>query len=129
MLALMALMLVFAILVKMKKARYAWVVGVPALFMFVTLGVAGVQKLLPKNGDILRDKTSHITMAQNIYEKLPSIADSAQRSLLEHSMVSNIINAILCAFFMLATAYVCIQAIRVALSHLANKKDYPLCED
>lgn len=129
MLALMALMLVFAILVKMKKARYAWVVGVPALFMFVTLGVAGVQKLLPKNGDVLRDKTSHIAMAQNIYEKLPSIADSAQRSLLEHSMVSNIINAILCAFFMLATAYVCIQAIRVALSHLVNKKDYPLCED
>ena len=130
MLALMALMLVLAILVKMKKVRYIAVVALPALFLIVTLGVAGTQKLLPRNGDVLRDKTSHIAMAQVSYEKLPNIIDANQKSLVEHNMINNIINAILCAFFMLTTAYVCIQALIVSFKHLRNRgKKYPLCEE
>lgn len=130
MLAGMALLLTSAILFKMGKARYVWVTAIPAVFVLVATLYAGVQKILPASGNPLADSVSHIAIAQNLSAKLSSITDKAQISAIQSSITSNIINAILCAFFMVVTIFVIFSCLRICISSIRNKdKVKPgLCE-
>ena len=65
MLAVMALLLVMAILFKMGKGRYAWVVAAPATFVLIATMYAGYQKILPANGERVHDAVSHVAFVQN----------------------------------------------------------------
>lgn len=128
MLALMALMLVFVILFKMGKAKYAFIVALPASFLFVVTMSAGIQKVLPSNGESMRDKVSHIAVAQNIAKKMDTMSE-AEKSKAKSRMVNNVVNAILCIFFMLTTCIVVLQAIRLSMQALRGRCPIPLQEE
>ncbi|MDO7253534.1 carbon starvation CstA family protein [Helicobacter cappadocius] len=130
MLAGMALLLVSVILFKMGKARYAWVSAFPAIFVLVATLYAGVLKVLPASGNALNDSVSHIAIAQNLAAKLPSITDSVQISAIEASIRSNIIDAVLCIFFMIVTVLVIFSCLRICILSLRDKNNLKstLCE-
>lgn len=73
MLAVMALLLVMAILFKMGKGRYAWVVAAPASFVLIATLYAGVQKILPANGNRVHDSVSHVAFIQNAPAKIEAM--------------------------------------------------------
>ncbi|MCE3037821.1 carbon starvation CstA family protein [Helicobacter anatolicus] len=128
MLALMALMLVFVILFKMGKMRYVAVVALPAIFLFAVTMSAGMQKILPSNGDNIRDKVSHVAVAQNIAKKLDSM-DGVEKSKAKSRMINNLINAILCGFFMLATCVVVFRSLWLSRECFYGRCKISLCEE
>lgn len=73
MLAAMALLLVMAILFKMGRGRYAWVVAMPVTFVLIATLYAGVQKVLPANGEKIHDAVSHVAFVQNTNAKIAAL--------------------------------------------------------
>lgn len=73
MLAAMALLLVMSILFKMGRGRYSWVVALPVCFVLVATLYAGLQKVLPANGDKIRDSVSHVAFLQNTNAKIATL--------------------------------------------------------
>ncbi|MGL4860263.1 MAG: carbon starvation CstA family protein [Enterobacteriaceae bacterium] len=68
MLAAMALMLCTVVLFRMKRQKYAWVAGVPALFLLVTTSTAGLQKIFhsdPKIGFLALANKYKTALAEN----------------------------------------------------------------
>ncbi|KAA6224729.1 MULTISPECIES: carbon starvation CstA family protein [unclassified Campylobacter] len=144
MLAGMALLLVTAILVKMGKARYTWVTLVPAIFVLVATLYGGIQKVLPyKEGDRVHNAVSHIAVAkvqgdkiEALKAQLASIQDEAEKAKIEkdlsiasQSKFANILNAVLCIFFMITTllviiacAGICFGKIKIPLKENAYVK-------
>jgi carbon starvation protein len=133
MLAGMALLLATVILFKMGKARFAWVTVAPALFVLTATLYGGVQKVLPfKEGDRVHNAVSHVATAQiqakkiaDLEATLPTLTDEAQIAkankdigIAKQVRFSNIINAILCVFFMFATSLVIIATIRICSGRL-----------
>ncbi|CBG39681.1 carbon starvation CstA family protein [Helicobacter mustelae] len=129
MLALMALMLVLAILFKMKREKFAFIVALPAVFVFIATMSAGVQKVLPSNGERIHDKISHVATAQNLNKSLATMEDGRAKDRAKSRMINNIIDAVLCIFFMLTTCIVCLQSIRICLQCKSNNCKYPLREE
>ncbi|PAF46825.1 carbon starvation protein A [Helicobacter sp. 12S02634-8] len=125
MLAAMALLLVTAILIKMGKGRYVWVSALPAAFVLVATFYGGIQKVLPASGDKIADSISHIATAQILSAKLETITDPTALTLAKNSIRSNIINAILCVFFMLVTLLVVFACIRIAWGHWQSHRISP----
>ncbi|PAF53528.1 carbon starvation protein A [Helicobacter sp. 13S00482-2] len=130
MLASMALLLVSAILFKMGKGKYAWVSFFPCVFVLVATFYAGIQKVLPATGNVLSDSVSHIAIAQNLSAKLSSISDPAQISAIHSAITSNVINAVLCIFFMLVTILVIFSCLRICISSFRGISEVKpsLCE-
>ncbi|WP_104696998.1 MULTISPECIES: carbon starvation CstA family protein [unclassified Helicobacter] len=129
MLALMALMLIICILFKMKKGKLAWVPAVPALFLAIVTMYAGMQKILPDNGDAMRAKISHVAIAQELSKKIELATDENVKSILKSGRTNNIINAILCAFFMLVTLIIIVRSIILSLQASYGKCQIPLKEE
>lgn len=73
MLAVMALLLVMAILFKMGRGKYAWVVAMPATFVLIATLYAGMQKVLPANGEKIHDAVSHVAFVQNTNIKISAL--------------------------------------------------------
>ena len=101
MLASMALILGTVVLFKMKKQRYAWVTILPTAFLFVTSMTAGWQKIFHEKASIgflaQAKKFSAGIDSGELIKPAKTLADM-------HTIVlSNQINAALCAFFMLVT--------------------------
>ncbi|MBK1971183.1 carbon starvation CstA family protein [Campylobacter sp. TTU_617] len=145
MLAGMALLLVSVILVKMGKKRFLWVTLVPACFVLLATLYGGIQKVLPyEEGAKVRNVVSHIATAQiankNI-EKLENellefksqkvdlsenennfaqqIKEKEQQiSNLSHVVFGNILDAVLCIFFMLTTLLVIISCIGICIGKI-----------
>ncbi|EAH6259857.1 carbon starvation protein A [Campylobacter upsaliensis] len=137
MLAGMALLLVTAILVKMGKAKYTWVTLVPATFVLIATLYGGIQKILPyEEGNKVRNAVSHIATAKiqsdkitTLEAKLATISDEAEKAKIQKDIsvatqakFANILNAILCVFFMITTllviiscAGICFGKIRIPL--------------
>ena len=65
MLAAIALLLVMTVLFKMGRGRYAWVVAMPVVFVLISTLYAGIQKVLPANGEKIHDSVSHVDFVQN----------------------------------------------------------------
>lgn len=133
MLAGMALLLATAILVKMGKAKYSWVTLVPAGFVLVATLYGGIQKVLPyKEGDRVHNAVSHVATAKiqadNVakFEALKAntsneaeIAELNKKiSVASASKRANIINAILCVFFMITTLLVILSCIGICLGKI-----------
>lgn len=121
MLASMALILGTVVLFKMKKHRYAWVTVVPMVWLLITSLTAGWQKLFhvnPKIGFLAQvDKYSTAVEQGMMIAPAKSMADM-------HTIIlSNQINAVLCAFFMIVAVVMLLASIRVV--HRALKNPYP----
>ncbi|STQ87032.1 carbon starvation protein A [Helicobacter muridarum] len=148
MLAGMALLLVMAILFKMGKGKYAWVVALPACFVLCATLYAGIQKVLPANGERIHDSVSHVAFVQNTSAKVAikqeqldtlkkdNSADTEAIKKLEteirvskQSIINNTIDAILCIFFMIVTVIVLLQSIRIAMQCINGASQYPLREE
>lgn len=145
MLAGMALLLVSVILVKMDKKRFLWVTLIPACFVLLVTLYGGVQKILPyEEGAKVRNVVSHIATAQiasknieklenellelrvqkeNLNKKeshfIKQIEEKEQQiSNLSHVIFGNILDAILCIFFMLTTLLVIIACIGICMGRI-----------
>lgn len=133
MLAGMALLLATAILFKMGKAKYTWVTVLPAIFVLTATMYGGIQKVLPfKEGDRVHNAVSHVATAQiqikkiaDLEAKLPTITDEAEIAKINKDIgiakqvkFSNIINAILCIFFMFATILVIIATLGICFGKI-----------
>lgn len=73
MLAAMALLLVMAILFKMGRGRYSWVIALPVAFVLTATLYAGIQKVLPANGEKIHDAVSHVAFVQNTNAKIAAL--------------------------------------------------------
>jgi carbon starvation protein len=117
-LAAMALILGTVILFKMKKQKYVWVTIIPTVFLFITSMTAGWQKIFhenPKIGFLAQaDRFSDAIARGEILKPATSMAE------MQNIVLSNQINAALCAFFMIVAVVMLIAAIGVIRRALAN---------
>ena len=133
MLAGMALLLATAILFKMGKQKYAWITVLPAIFVLTATLYGGILKVLPfKEGDKVHNAVSHVAIAQiqikkivELEAKIPTLTledDIAKAnkdlSLAKQIKFSNILNAILCIFFMITTLFVIIATIGICIGRI-----------
>lgn len=130
MLAGIALMLATVVLFKMGKAKYSFVTIVPLVWVLITTMYAALLKLLPENGDKIHDSVSHVATAQIMAKKLATLSDPAAIHKAEAIIRNNIIDAILCGFFMIVVVIVAIQSFRICyrIYKKGDYKDYPLVE-
>lgn len=108
MLASMALILGTVVLFKMKKQRYAWVTIVPTVWLFITSMTAGWQKIFhekPAIGFLAQAKKFSNGIDQGIV-----IAPAKTVADMQTIVISNQINAGLCAFFMLVAITMLVAA-------------------
>ena len=118
MLAAMALILGTVILFKMKKEKYVWVTIVPTIFLFITCMTAGWQKIFhsnPKIGFLAQADKFSAAIAQGEILKPAKTLEEMQTIVL-----SNQINAALCAFFMIVAVVMLVAAIGVIRRALAS---------
>lgn len=117
-LAAMALMLGTVILFKMKKEKYVWVTIIPTVFLFITAMTAGWQKIFhenPKIGFLAQaNRFSDAIASGEILKPAKSIAE------MQTIVISNQINAALCAFFMIVAFVMLFAAIKVIRRALAS---------
>ncbi|MEB3754066.1 carbon starvation protein A [Acinetobacter sp. MD2(2019)] len=119
MLAAMALILGTVILFKMKKDKFVWVTILPTIFLVVTSMTAGWQKIFhsnPKIGFLAQaNKFSDAIARGEILKPAKSLEEM-------HTIVlSNQINASLCAFFMIVLVVMIIASIGAVRRALASK--------
>lgn len=108
MLASMALILGTVVLFKMKKQRYAWVTIIPTVWLFITSMTAGWQKIFhekPSIGFLAQAKKFGKGIDQGI-----AIAPAKTVADMQTIVISNQINAGLCAFFMLVAVTMLVAA-------------------
>ncbi|MDU3815912.1 MAG: carbon starvation CstA family protein [Pantoea sp.] len=120
MLASMALILGTVVLFKMKKQRYAWVTILPTVWLFVTSMTAGWQKIFhekPAIGFLAQaNKFSKAIDEGVVIAPAKSVAD------MQTIVLSNQINAALCAFFMLVAVTMLIAAFFVIRRALKSER-------
>jgi carbon starvation protein len=111
MLAAMALILGTVILFKMKKQKYVWVTIVPTVFLFITCMTAGWQKIFHEN-----PKIGFLAQANRFSDALSRgelLAPAKTVAEMQTVILSNQINAVLCAFFMIVAVVMLIASIGV----------------
>ncbi|GLR09238.1 carbon starvation protein A [Mixta theicola] len=120
MLASMALILGTVVLFKMKKQRYAWVTILPTVWLFITSMTAGWQKIFHEKPAIgfLAQAKKFSTAIDNgtVIAPAKSVAD------MQTIVLSNQINAALCAFFMLVAVTMLIAAFFVIRRALKSER-------
>ncbi|WP_300448114.1 carbon starvation CstA family protein [uncultured Helicobacter sp.] len=142
MLAGMALLTVITVLFKMGKGKLAWVAILPAVWVLTSTLYAGALKLLPANGEKVHDAVSHIALWQNNSAKAaaktqeaaaatdPDVIATLTTEAAKFSTIAtnNLINALLCALFMLVTCLVLIQCVRICIRSANGKNNIPFAE-
>lgn len=115
MLAGIALLLATVVLFKMGKQKYAFVTIAPAIWVLITTLYAAILKLMPANGERVHDAVSHVAIAQNTAAKLAGLSDPAAIEKAQAIIRNNVIDAVLCALFVIVTIIVIAQTIRMCL--------------
>ena len=115
MLAGIALLLATVVLFKMGKQKYTFVTIAPAIWVLITTLYAAILKLMPANGERVHDAVSHVAIAQNTAAKLASLSDPAAIEKAQAIIRNNVIDAVLCALFVVVTIIVIAQTIRMCL--------------
>ena len=115
MLAGIALLLATVVLFKMGKQKYAFVTIAPAIWVLITTLYAAILKLMPANGERVHDAVSHVAIAQHTAAKLASLSDPAAIEKAQAIIRNNVIDAVLCALFVVVTIIVIAQTIRMCL--------------
>ncbi|SFS30551.1 carbon starvation CstA family protein [Marininema halotolerans] len=126
MLAVIALIAGTTILIKMGKARYAWITLLPTAWLTTITMTAGWQKLFspdPKIGFLAAaDKFNAAIDANNVLPPAQSIAE------LKRIVFNNQLDAALTAIFMLLVIAILLDAARVWYKKLVRKETLPLAE-
>ncbi|MCU4412864.1 carbon starvation protein A [Acinetobacter sp. WU_MDCI_Axc73] len=120
MLAAMALILGTVILFKMKKEKYVWVTIVPTIFLLVTCMTAGWQKIFHEN-----PKIGFLAQANRFSDAIgrgEMLAPAKTMAEMQTVVLSNQINAVLCAFFMIVAVVMVIASIGVIRRALASRE-------
>lgn len=128
MLAGIAFLVVITVLFKMGKAKQAWIAIVPTAWVLVSTLYAGIQKLLPANGERVHDAVSHIALWQINSAKAASATDPVLAERFATIATNNLVNAGLCAFFMFVTCLILIQTIRICVQCMRGENTMPLAE-
>ncbi|SPT48402.1 starvation-induced peptide utilization protein [Acinetobacter haemolyticus] len=114
----MALILGTVILFKMKKEKYVWVTIIPTIFLVITSMTAGWQKIFhdnPKIGFLAQSNRFSDAIARGeVLAPAKSIAE------MQTIVLSNQINAALCAFFMIVAVVMIIASIGAVRRALAS---------
>lgn len=118
MLAAMALLLGTVILFKMKKQKYVWVTIVPTIFLFITCMTAGWQKIFHTNPKI--GFLAQADRFSNAIAKGELLAPAKTMAEMQTVVLSNQINAGLCAFFMIVAIVMLIASLNAIRRALAN---------
>ncbi len=133
MLAGIALLLGTVVLFKMGKAKYSFVTIVPAFWVLLTTLWASFQKLLPENGEKIHDAVSHVATAQKwMATKAQAIAEGNEALVARASAIihNNVLDAVLCAFFMIVVFVVLFECIKICYLSLQGKAAaFPLKEE
>lgn len=126
MLAGIALMLGTVVICKKGLFKYTFVTVVPLVWVLVTTMYAALQKLLPANGEVVHDAVSHVAAAQKAAASLATATDPAQIERLSAILRNNVIDAVLCALFMVVVVVVFVRTIQICLAAYNGKTDaYP----
>ncbi len=126
MLAGIALMLGTVVICKKGLFKYVWVTVMPLVWVLVTTMYAAFQKLLPANGELVHDAVSHVAAAQKAAASLATATDPAVISRLSAIYRNNVIDAILCALFMVVVVVVFVRTVQICLAAYQGRKDaYP----
>ncbi|MBR7117762.1 MAG: carbon starvation protein A [Helicobacteraceae bacterium] len=127
-LAGIALLLAVSVLFKMGKGKLAWVVILPVAFVLISTMTAGVQKLLPANGERLHDSVSHVAAYQTHSAKAQELLAQGNEAAAANAQLianNNLVNAILCAIFMFITLIVLFATIKVCIVSIKGGKHNP----
>jgi carbon starvation protein len=121
MLAAVALVLATVVIFRMKRARYAWVTAVPAAWLVLCTGTAGVQKLFhpdPAIGFLAHAARFSAALADGrVLAPAKSLAEMAR------VVLNDRIDAALCALFLAVVATIVVYGVRACLS--AHRADRP----
>ncbi|WP_130802957.1 carbon starvation CstA family protein [Acinetobacter ihumii] len=120
MLAAMALILGTVILFKMKKEKYVWVTIVPTIFLLITCMTAGWQKIFHEN-----PKIGFLAQANRFSDAIgrgEMLAPAKTMAEMQTVVLSNQINAVLCAFFMIVAIIMVIASLGVIRRALASRE-------
>lgn len=131
-LAGIALLLGVSVLFKMGKGKLAWVVIVPVVWVLVSTMTAGVQKLLPANGEKIHDSVSHVAVYQIQSAKANDLLAQGNEAAAASAQLianNNLINAILCALFMVITLIVLFATLKVCIVAIKGGKHNPPLEE
>lgn len=133
MLAGMALLLATTILVKMGKAKYAWVTLLPATVVLIATLYGGIQKVMPyEEGNKVGNAISHVAavsiQSQKIVDletKLNNAKDENEISAIKKEIsaatqakIANLVDSILCVFFMVTALLVILSCIGICLGKI-----------
>lgn len=131
MLAGIALLLGTVILFKMGKAKYSFVTIIPAAWVLLTTLWASFQKILPANGEKIHDAVSHVAAVQKASAILNDPeASQALKDTAAITFHNNLIDAVLCGFFMIVVFVVLFETIKICSLALKGKLDkFPLKEE
>ena len=120
MLASIALIFVTVVLLKMKRQRYAWISGVPALWLLVCTLTAVAEKLASSDTAIgFISHAQKFTQAQNRAELLSPAESTAQMTQIIHN---DIVNSVLASGFSLILIAMVISGIVQGKKALQNVK-------
>ena len=125
MLAAVALVLATVVIFRMKRARYAWVTAVPAAWLVLCTGTAGVQKLFhpdPAIGFLAHAARFSAALADGrVLAPAKSLAEMAR------VVLNDRIDAALCALFLAVVATIVVYGVRACLS--AHRADRPTARE
>jgi carbon starvation protein len=126
MLAVVALVVGTTILIKMGKARYAWITLLPTVWLTTVTMTAGWQKLFHENPSI------GFLAAANKYQTAAAageiIAPAQSLEEMNRIVFNNQIDAVLTGIFMLLVAAIIVDALRVWYKVLIKREKLPLME-
>lgn len=127
MLAAMALILCTTVLIKMKKARFAWITGLPCAWVLITTLYAGWLKIFSENPRI--GFLAHADKFQAAAEKGEILAPAKTLEQMQQVIVNDYVNAGLSTLFISVVLAMLFFGIRAALkghrSHTATAKETP----
>jgi carbon starvation protein len=126
MLAAIALAVAATIMIKMGKARYAWVGIVPFVFLSVTTLTAGFQKAFSPNPAI--GFLSAARKYQDGIDKNQVIAPAKNMDVMHQIVTNNYIDAILTIFFGIVVVLMIVESLRLWFNILVQKRELELRE-
>ena len=114
MLAAVALMLGTVVLVRMKRERFVWVTAVPAAWLVLCTGTAGLMKLLhpdPKIGFL-----SHASMFADALGRGEVLRPAKSLAEMRRIVFNDRIDALLCALFLGVVVAILVYTVRTCLA-------------
>jgi len=123
-LAVIALSLGVTVLLKMGRARYAWVALLPMAWVLSVTMTAGYMKIFAPDA-----RLGFLSAASELRGKIAGGGTAEQLAAWQHLLMNNIVNAFVTAAFLLFVVLIVLSSARVWWRILARRSTIPLQED